>query len=354
MHEITVNLHMHTRYSDGSGLHADLAQAALETGVDVLLVTDHNLLARRFEGYTRRGKQRVLMLIGEELHDQARQPQKNHLLAFNLRREMASLAHDPQLLIDSIRRDGGLSFLAHPTDPACPPVHEAAIDWVDWQVTGYTGLELWNGLSEFKAVSPSKLWAYFHAFFPQFIARGPDPALLERWDALLSQGKRLAAIGGSDAHALPVKAGPLRKHIFPYAWHFRAINTHLLLSQPLSGDLEQDRTLVYEALGQGRAFIGYDLPVSARGFRFSAHGQSGEAQMGEEISATGGITLQALLPQSAYGVLRKDGKPLRSWRGREAFIHHTSEAGVYRVEAFVDYLGRRRHWILSNPIYVLP
>jgi len=354
MHEITVNLHMHTRYSDGSGLHADLAQAALETGVDVLLVTDHNLLARRFEGYTRRGKQRVLMLIGEELHDQARQPQKNHLLAFNLRREMASLAHDPQLLIDSIRREGGLSFLAHPTDPACPPVHEAAIDWVDWQVTGYTGLELWNGLSEFKAVSPSKLWAYFHAFFPQFIARGPDPALLERWDALLSQGKRLAAIGGSDAHALPVKAGPLRKHIFPYAWHFRAINTHLLLSQPLSGDLEQDRTLVYEALGQGRAFIGYDLPVSARGFRFSAHGQSGEAQMGEEISATGGITLQALLPQSAYGVLRKDGKPLRSWRGREAFIHHTSEAGVYRVEAFVDYLGRRRHWILSNPIYVLP
>ena len=32
MHEIVVNLHMHTRYSDGSGTHKDIAQAAMQAG----------------------------------------------------------------------------------------------------------------------------------------------------------------------------------------------------------------------------------------------------------------------------------------------------------------------------------
>ena len=29
MHEIVINLHMHTRYSDGAGSHRDIARAAL-------------------------------------------------------------------------------------------------------------------------------------------------------------------------------------------------------------------------------------------------------------------------------------------------------------------------------------
>ncbi|MGZ9235150.1 MAG: histidinol-phosphatase, partial [Anaerolineales bacterium] len=35
---------MHTVYSDGSGTHKDIAQAALRTGLDVVIVTDHNVL----------------------------------------------------------------------------------------------------------------------------------------------------------------------------------------------------------------------------------------------------------------------------------------------------------------------
>ena len=33
MHEITINLHMHTRYSDGSGLHKDIAAAAVGVSI---------------------------------------------------------------------------------------------------------------------------------------------------------------------------------------------------------------------------------------------------------------------------------------------------------------------------------
>jgi len=34
---------MHTPYSDGALYHADLAQVALEAGLDFICVTDHNV-----------------------------------------------------------------------------------------------------------------------------------------------------------------------------------------------------------------------------------------------------------------------------------------------------------------------
>ncbi len=46
MQELITAIHMHTRFSDGSGLHQDLANAGLEAGVDALLVSDHNVLAQ--------------------------------------------------------------------------------------------------------------------------------------------------------------------------------------------------------------------------------------------------------------------------------------------------------------------
>jgi hypothetical protein len=346
MHELIVNLHMHTQYSDGSGLHRDIGQAALRAGVDVVIVTDHNILVAGAEQYFREGKQRVLMLVGEEIHDQARQPQKNHLLVFNAGRELATFAHDPQLLIDNVRRAGGLSFLAHPTDKACPAIGEEAIDWVDWQVKGYTGIELWNGLSELKTHSPGLLHAIWHIFFPEFIARGPD-----QWDALL-QTRRVVAVGGSDAHALRVKKGPLERSVFPYEWHFRTVNTHILTPGPLTGRLKEDARMVYEALSAGHCFVAYDLPASTRGFRFSAKGREQTAQMGDEISADGSLTLQVRLPHNAEARLLKDGQVIRQWSGQQAISHITSQPGVYRVEAYRRYLGQQRGWIFSNPIYV--
>lgn len=352
MHELLVNLHMHTRYSDGSGSHSDIGQAALQAGLDVVLVTDHNVLVEEARGYYRAGKQRCLMLIGEEIHDQARQPQKNHLLVFNARREMATFAADPQTLLDSVRRAGGLAFLAHPTDASCPAIGEEAIDWVDWDAQGYTGIELWNGFSELKTRTPTILHALFHIFFPQFIGRSPDPGLLSRWDSLL-QTRRVVAVGGSDAHALHITKGPLKRTVFPYEWHFQTINTHLFTPGPLTGQMEDDEKMVYEALAAGHCFVAYDLPASARGFRFSAKGREKNGMMGDEISLeNGSLTLQVRLPENAEARLLKDGKVIQVWSNQEAVSHITKQAGVYRVEAYRRYLGRRRGWIFSNPIYV--
>src|SRR5688572_17017338 len=232
MQEVTINLHMHTRYSDGSGTHKDIAAAAFKAGVDVVIVTDHNVLVQGFEGYYKDKNKKVLMLIGEEVHDQARSPQKNHLLVFGATRELASFAENPQNLINQARDAGGLTFIAHPDDPEAKAFREVDISWVDWSVQNYTGIELWNALSELKTVVPTKLHGAFYAFFPSLVANQPIKNTLAKWDELLESGNKVVAIGGSDAHALDMHMGFIHRVIFPYHFHFRTVNTHTLLSGP--------------------------------------------------------------------------------------------------------------------------
>ncbi|MCX6059257.1 MAG: CehA/McbA family metallohydrolase [Chloroflexi bacterium] len=352
MQEVVVNLHMHTRYSDGSGTHHDIARAAFAAGVDAVIVTDHNVLVQGFEGYYKEKNKKILMLIGEEIHDQTRDPQKNHLLVFGAGRELATFAENPQLLINQVRDAGGLSFLAHPDDPETPAFKELDISWDDWSVQNYTGIELWNALSELKTVVPTKLHGAVYAFFPSFVAHQPIPATIARWDELLSHGQRVVAIGGSDAHALHMSLAAIHRVIFPYEFHFRTVNTHVMLADSLSGEVNTDKKAIYAALAEGHCFVGYDLPASTRGFRFTAQGHDKAVIMGDELPAKGGVTLQAKFPSEAEIRLLKDGDVIQTWKNRKSITHITTEAGVYRLEAYRKYLGKLRGWIYSNPIYV--
>lgn len=354
MHESVINLHMHTPYSDGHYTHAQIAKAAFSAGLDAVIVTDHNIWVRGHERYYHQDQHRILMLVGEEVHDQARDPQKNHLLIFGTNREMASFAHDPQILINTVRDSNALSFLAHPFDPAAPAFHQDDLSWEDLHVSGFNGIELWNAMTEFKSLLKSVPHGIFYAYLPKLIARGPLPKAIQLWDELHRKGEKIVAIGGSDAHAFPVRLGPLFRILFPYEFHFRAVNTHILTPEPLNGELATDRRLILNALKQGNAFIGYDLPGSTRGFRFTAQGKSSTAWMGDEIKASGGITLQIRLPQKVECRLIKDGEIIKTWRKRMTCTHITTEPGVYRIEAYIHYLGMKRAWIFSNPIYIRP
>lgn len=369
MPELILNLHMHTTYSDGTGTHHSLAEAAGAAGVDVIITTDHNVLVQDMEGYYqakrkpaadgKKGPQkaveslgRVLVLVGEEVHDRTRQPQKNHLLVFGAGREMASYAAKPQVLIDQVIRAKGLAFIAHPYDPELKAFNEVDITWEDWDVRGYNGIELWNGLSELKTVMRSSLEGLFYAFFPRYVAHAPLPATLKKWDELLAKGQKVVAVGGSDAHALKMHLGPLHRTIFPYEFHFRTINTHLLVERELGSDLAADRQMVLDALRQGHAFVGYDLPAPTRGFRFSAQGKAGMAQMGDEIRLNSGVTFQVRLPLKTECRLIRSGEVVKTWMNQDICTYIASRPGAYRVECTIPYLGRQRGWIYSNPIYV--
>jgi hypothetical protein len=352
MHELVINLHMHTIYSDGSGTHAEIVQAALREGLDAVITTDHNVLVNGLEGYYQEGDNQVLLMVGEEVHDQTAIPQKNHLLVFGASREIATYADNIQLLVNAVRDLNGLAFIAHPVDPAAPAFGEPDISWEKWDVENYTGIELWNAMSEFKSLLKNKVKAFFYAYNPKLVAHGPFPETLRRWDELLENGSKVVAIGGSDAHAFHVSMGPFRRTLFPYEFHFRAVNTHIFTPQPLSGKASTDQHMILDAIHQGHAFIGYDLPASTRGFRFSAQGVDGTAWMGDEIEVKEGVTMQIHLPQRADCHLLKNGDVVKTWRKREICTYITSDTGVYRVEVYRNYLGRNRGWIFSNPIYL--
>jgi len=352
MHEIVASIHMHSRYSDGTGTHAEIAAAAQQVGLDAIIVTDHNVLVKGLEGYYEDADSRVLLLTGEEVHDQARQPQKNHMLVLGAGAEVAHFAGDPQELVDRVQALGGLSFLAHPFDQDMPLVQGPDISWVNWDLKGYTGIELWNGLTEFKGRFSNWPEAIFYAYWPRLIANGPDPRTLRKWDELLNSGRRVAAIGGPDAHALAARKGPFRRTIFPYEFHFRTLNTHILLDEPLTGDLGTDKVAIYRGLGAGHAYVGYDLPMPTRGFRFWAKSGGEQVVMGDELVLDGEARIRAHFPVCADIRLLRNGELVQGYPRHDALNLDIDEPGVYRVEAYRKYLGRSRAWIFSNPIYV--
>ena len=43
---------------------------------------------------------------------------------------------------------------------------------------------------------------------------------------------------------------------------------------------------------------------------------------------------------------------IQAWRNSQACAFSATEPGVYPVEAWKNYLGLKRGWVFSNPIYV--
>jgi len=306
MHEYVGSIHLHTTASDGNADFDEVAHLASQAGLEFVMATDHNVLVTGKDGWY--GD--LLLLVGEEIHDIERLPEANHYLAFNIKEEVAQHAKDAQVVIDAVNAQGGFGFLAHPFEHSTPFSGEPEIDWVDWQVKGYAGLEIWNYMSEFKAYLPN------------------------------------------DVHATVYTLGPLKRAIHSYEHCFRTVRTHILSPQPFNGQLEHDRNLVYEALKTGHTFVAYDLIGDTRGFRFLARCGNDEAIMGEEIALEGEAEFEVVSPLPALLRLVHRGKIMAQKRG-QTLRYRAREKGAYRVEAYRHYLLRRRGWVFTNPIYIL-
>ncbi len=339
------NMHIHTTASDGTGTYDDVAAAAAQVGIDYCIITDHNAWLPGQAGW----RSGVLILVGEEVHNPAR-PGANHLLVFGAAQDLAPLAGDPQAVIDAAREQGALTYIAHPFERPGRVVAEGAINWEDWHVRGYTGLEIWNYMSEFKGRLGGMAAAVGMAFVPQVAISGPFPETLVKWDALQASGQ-VGAIGGADAHAQEYSLGPLRRRVFGYRHLFGAVNTHLLVRGNWTGSLAEDASLVYEALASGRAFVAYDGLASARGFRYEASGGGESWPMGSTVTARPGLVLRADAPQPARLRLLHNGAVVARANGT-SLEYRDPAPGAWRVEAHRRWYLRERGWIYSNPIYV--
>ena len=353
MPEIVGNLHLHTTASDGTGTHDEVALAAARAGLDFIIYTDHNAWVEDVEGWfcVPDSGRKILRLMGQEVNDTNLDPELNHLLCHLISCDLEHAAADPQQLIDTVLAKGGLCFLAHPLER---PGYERArqtYPWVNWEISGFTGIEIWNAMTDVKWQLRTMYRGIIGAYLPNLALNAPFPEVLAKWDELLAKGQRVVAIGNSDAHAMSFSLGPLRRTIYPYEYLFRAVNTHVLIVEPLAQDVRQARLQIYEALKRGHCFVSYDLIGSSHGFSFTARSGQEQVMMGDALVLDKSATLYVSSPQPASLRLLQNGRLVAKTNGA-TLEWTTTQPGVYRVEAYRQFWGRQCGWVFTNPIYV--
>ena len=170
---VRADLHSHTVFSDGDSWPVETIAAAWAAGLDVVGITDHNSAISAGE-YAAGMDGGPLLVPGVETTTYgghwnawaAPHATGHHWYDFREPDEVAT-----ERAMATAVRDGALVSINHPK-PLGP-------DWVYPGVRSFDAVEVWNGD-----------WPKLNA------------AALSYWEALLRQGRRVTAIGGSDTHRL--------------------------------------------------------------------------------------------------------------------------------------------------------
>ena len=325
-------IHVHSTYSDGSGSVPTILHAAQD--VDFLVLTDHNTLGARVDGWEG-WHGNTLLIVGDEVSSR-----RGHCLALGTMRRVNHW-QSPQGILDAIHKQNGLSFIAHPHGVYRPLFKTHNHAWKDWGVEGFTGLELWSYMFDWiRDFRYYRCWGHYR--HPERYIRGPHPETLKTWDRIC-QTRRCVALGGVDAHARKYK--PLPMAVFPYPHAFGTLHTRVLLSEPFSGDTKRDIDAVLHALREGRCFIAYDFLCNASGARF--HSADGALHMGDEALFEKPVELSVHLPRRADVTVVCNGFPIQNTH-TDILNFSASSPGVYRIEAHLN----NTPWIYTNPIYL--
>lgn len=342
-------IHLHSAYSyDGHASLKSIVQDAEACGVDFLMLTDHDHLRARDEGWEGwQGK--TLVIVGQEIS-----PRYHHYLAFNIQKPVLfpddPEGHAPQRYMDEVNRQGGFGFIAHPDHEGAPLFHVKQYCWTDWTVTGYAGIGVWDFMTDWQMSLGNSFKALLSFLFPAYFLKGPRGVTLARWDAL-SATRKTVGIGELDNHASVKKILGLTFVAFPFRKAFSMMRTHVLTTEPLEGEGEKDIRRIFEALRYGRCYMALACFGDARGFQFAIE-QNGQSYfMGDCLTREGGARLLASVPARArIHVIRNGAKWAEAVA--ECLDVPVSEPGVYRLEVYLKKAGKYRPWIFSNPIFV--
>jgi hypothetical protein len=157
------NLHTHTTQSDGRRSPEDAIAWYREQGYDFLALSDHWVLTPG-----RAVSQGFITLTATELNGEG-----YHLLVAGLAElPPRALEHRPQAVIDHVKAQGALAYIAHPYWTGRPSGEIAALRGLD-------GMEVYNSVCE--------------------ISKGTGHARVH-WDDCLSTGRRLTGLAVDDTH----------------------------------------------------------------------------------------------------------------------------------------------------------
>jgi hypothetical protein len=340
-------MHMHSVYSDGSGEVADIAKAASEVGLDYIILTDHNTLRALKEGYEG-WHGNTILLVGCEINDRQN---KNHYLAFGINQAFSTRLSAAEY-VSKVREADGIGFIAHPHEKRTNMKEQPSYPWIDWDVDGFTGIEIWNHMSEWmeSLTEKNKYQSFLH---PLKTIVAPQKKTLKLWDDL-NLKRKVVGIGGVDAHAHKYNLlGFLEVEIFPYKVLFKSIRTHILTKEEIKKgrseeSVDKAKKIIYSALEYGSCFIANDYHGDSRGFKFFAEADKKTYEMGDRISKTSKVKLKIIIPNSKAEIkLIRNGRVIESWEAQESAFNINSK-GVYRVEVYLN----GKAWIFSNHIRI--
>jgi hypothetical protein len=338
MHRAVGGIHIHSRFSDGSGTVAEIAAAGEAAGVDFLILTDHATLKARQKGLEgRHGK--VLVIVGEETGWR-----KGHVLSIGASQRIRAHSTDPRDIVPAIHRAGGLSFITHPDGRPKPEFRISDARWKVKAALGMTGLEVWSYMYDW--IEQTHWWNLPHRIFkPTTALNGPSSETLATWDRLGLE-QTVVGYGGVDAHAKKVFPGI---KIFPYESMFSALKNYLLLEQPLSGQPVEDKKNILDALRKGRLYFALNRQGENPDFLFEGIQGTKTFPMGSIIDfGNGPVRLQGRTPAGGWTrVLWNGATVFETNRMNWELVPQVS--GVWRVEV---YKSHTQPWVFSNPLYL--
>ncbi len=360
MFEYSGSIHIHSKYSDGSGTVDEIAASAGESNFDFIILTDHNTMKAKSKGYEK-WHGNIMLIVGYEMNDSKN---RNHYLVLGTDDVIGSYetlpdgdtgskmsAHE---YVREIKNKGGIGFLAHPDEVRNHLPDHPAYPWTAWDIEDFTGIEIWNHMSEWaEGLNDSnKLQRFIH---PLKSITAPNEVTLKRWDAL-NEKRKVVAIGGIDAHAHKHNIMGMIFEIFSYKILFKSIRTHVFVENEIvrgsNDNFEYDKKQIINALGKGRSFIVNNYYGSGKGFRFAAEYDGLQYSMGDEIlfdkDKNKKIILRAFLPAEGRMKLIHNGKCVDEFTGLDC-IWDSDEKGSYRIEVWKGNKG----WIFSNHIRVV-
>jgi len=342
-HEVACVAHVHSTFSDGTATVPEIAWAASQAGADAVLLTDHDSLEARRQGFGGRHGD-VHVVVGLEVSASS-----GHLLAFGTHQEVDHAGRTAAELWELVRRDGGTGFAAHPfsTGSSISRRIGRPHPWGALDDCPGMGIELWSLVTDAAEAwrGPRDVVRFLRS--PELGAPEPPRRALEAWDRLCSI-RRVPAIGGLDAHQTGVRLGGRVLSPMPNERYFRLLQTHALCRVDAGAVGEP---AILEALREGRSFLARPWIGTARGFRFWAERRDGTLDMGAEGLVSAQWTLRVRSPADARLRLLHAGAPVAEAVGR-SLEHAVAEPGAYRVEARRVARGAERLWILTNPIYL--
>lgn len=320
-HDYPAVIHVHAEDSNHTlGARAEVLRAARETGIRIVMFSDHGGPKPDTWHGERDG---VLFFSGAE--------------------------------------NGGAHELRFPRPEPGLRFHSHVEGQLDASPDGWDGMEIYNRHTDAEddagliawlrqtASDPARLreFAALAARYPdEIFGAGCDywPEIFARWDRILAR-RPFPGIAANDAHQNQViSSGGVTVKLDPYAVAFRNTVTHILAR-------ELTHEAVFASLKAGRAYVSHDWLCDASGFVFAAVNNLGLYQMGDSVPMASTTRLNVRLPLPALIKVIHQGAVVAEEKS-DRLTFQARQPGAYRVEAWLEVDGEQRPWIYSNPIYL--